>query len=347
MTDTPTIIREPLTGPAVWRGPELDPTDYVYELSEAELTELDRLRGELVERGLGLGAIDPESVSIPAMAPAFADWMEKLENGPGFVLVRGLDLDGWSEREASLVYYALGRQLGAPVKQNDRGHLLGHVRDTGKDIFTDPSARGYQVRIALPFHTDTSTDLLSLMCFRTAKEGGESALAPLQTVYNEVLARRPDLIDTYYRPFNFDCRDEEHPDGGPFYTRVLASVGPDGRFSLRHNSGYARTAARRFEECDELTEEQDQLLSLVDELTADPSINVRFKLQQGDIVFLNNYAVAHSRAAFEDWEEEDRKRHLLRLWLVLYEGRELAADFDNRAGLKTTADIREDGLAPA
>ena len=347
MTDTPTIIREPLTGPAVWRGPDLDTGDYLYELSPEERAELDRLRADLSDRGLGLGAIDRDSVPLPAFAPALADWMAKLEHGPGFVVVRGLDLEGWTEREAGLVYYALGRQLGSPVKQNDRGHLLGHVQDTGKNTFTDPTARGYQVRIALPFHTDTSTDLLGLLCYRTAKEGGESALAPLQTIYNEVLARRPDLVDTYYQPFDFDCRDEEHPDGGPFYTRVLASVGPDGRFSLRHNSGYARSAAHRFDECPPLTERQDQLLALVDELAADPSIHVRFRLEQGDIVLINNYVVAHSRAAFEDWDEEDRKRHLMRLWLVLDEGRELAPDFDNRAGLKTTADIREDGLAPA
>ena len=57
--------------------------------------------------------------------------------------------------------------------------------------------------------------------------------------------------------------------------------------------------------------------------------------------------VAHSRRAFADHDDPDRKRHLLRLWLVLHDGRELAADFDNRAGLKTTADIVEDGLAPA
>ena len=37
----------------------------------------------------------------------------------------------------------------------------------------------------------------------------------------------------------------------------------------------------------------------------------------------------------------------MRLWLVLFDGRPLAPDFDNRSGLKTTADIREDGLAPA
>jgi hypothetical protein len=342
-----TIIREPLTGPAVWRGPDLEPADYLHELTPSEITEIERVRDDLTARDIDLGAIDPESVPLPGLEATIAGWLERVENGVGFVVVRGLDIDRWTEREAGLAFYAVGRQMGRPVKQNDRGHLLGHIRDTGKDIFTDQSARGYQVRIALPFHTDTSTDLLSLMCLRTAKEGGESALAPLQTVYNEVLARRPDLIDTYYRPFNFDCRDEEHPDGGPFYTRVLASVGTDGRFSLRHNSGYARTAAHRFDECPPLTPQQDELLALVDELTQDPTIHVRFLLEQGDIVLVNNYAIAHARSAFEDHDEPDRKRHLLRLWLVRYDGRPLAPDFDNRAGLKTTADIREDGLAPA
>jgi hypothetical protein len=342
-----TIIREPLTGPAVWRGPDLEPADYLHELTPSEITEIERVRDDLTARDIDLGAIDPESVPLPGLEATIAGWLDRVENGVGFVVVRGLDIDRWTEREAGLAFYAVGRQMGRPVKQNDRGHLLGHIRDTGKDIFTDQSARGYQVRIALPFHTDTSTDLLSLMCLRTAKEGGESALAPLQTVYNEVLARRPDLIDTYYRPFNFDCRDEEHPDGGPFYTRVLASVGTDGRFSLRHNSGYARSAAHRFDECPVLTEQQDELLALVDELTQDPTIHVRFLLEQGDIVLVNNYAIAHARSAFEDHDEPDRKRHLLRLWLVRYDGRPLAPDFDNRAGLKTTADIREDGLAPA
>lgn len=347
MPDQRTIVRRPLNGPAVWRGPELEPADYVYRLDSTEIDEICRVRDDLIARDVSLGAVDPESAPMPVLAGTVANWVDRLENGIGFVVVRGLDIGGWSEREAGLAYYALGRQLGVPVKQNSQGHLLGHVRDTGKDIFTDPGARGYQVRIALPFHTDTSTDLLSLMCLQTAKEGGESALAPLQTIYNEILARRPDLIDTYYEGFDFDCRDEEHPDGGPFYTRVLASVGSDGRLSLRHNSGYARSAARRFDECAELTPQQDELLSLVDLLAQDSAIHVRFGLEQGDIVFINNYVVAHSRSAFEDHEEPERKRHLLRLWLVMYDGRPLEANFDNRAGLVTTADLVDDGLARA
>ena len=346
MTDIK-IVREPLTTPQAWRGEDLTPADYLYELSEDEIAAIEALRDDLTERDIGLGQIGPDTVTIAGLEAAVANWLDRLGHGVGFGVVRGLDIDGWTEREAGLAYYAIGRHMGVPVKQNAAGHLLGHVRDTGKDIRSDPSARGYQVRVALPFHTDTATDLLCLMCFRTAKEGGESSLAPLQTIYNEVLARRPDLVETYYQPFNFDCRDEEHPDGGPFYTRVLASAGPDGRFSLRHNSPYIMSAARRFDECDPLTDDQQELLELVDQLTQDPRIHVRFRLEQGDIVLIDNYAIAHSRAAFEDHDEPDRKRHLLRLWLVLHEGRKLAPDFDNRAGLKTTADIVEDGLAPA
>ena len=346
MTDT-RIVREPLTGPQAWRGEDLTPADYIYTLSVDEIAAITALRDDLTQRGIGLGQIGPHSVPVPGMENAVANWLDRINNGVGFVVIRGIDLDGWSEREAGLVYYALGRHMGVPVKQNASGHLLGHVRDTGKDIMTDPSARGYQVRIPLPFHTDTSTDLLGLLCFRTAKEGGESALAPLQTVYNEVLATRPDLIDAYYKLYNFDCRDEEHPDGGPFYTRVLASVGPDGQFSLRHNSGYAKSAARRFEDCEPLDDDQLELLDLVDKLCFDPSIHVQFKLEEGDIVLVNNYAVAHSRRGFEDHDDPERKRHLLRLWLVMHDGRELAPDFDNRAGLESTADIIEDGLVPA
>jgi hypothetical protein len=42
---------------------------------------------------------------------------------------------------------------------------------------------------------------------------------------------------------------------------------------------------------------------------------LEFTLQPGEMYFLNNYTVLHARTAFDDYEEEDRRRHLLRLWL--------------------------------
>ena len=54
-------------------------------------------------------------------------------------------------------------------------------------------------------------------------------------------------------------------------------------------------------------------------LTPDPvSVTMpmlEFTLQPGEMYFINNYTILHARTAFEDFEEEDRRRHLLRLWL--------------------------------
>ena len=38
-------------------------------------------------------------------------------------------------------------------------------------------------------------------------------------------------------------------------------------------------------------------------------------LLPGDIQLLNNFVTLHTRRAYEDWPDPERKRHLLRLWL--------------------------------
>jgi hypothetical protein len=43
---------------------------------------------------------------------------------------------------------------------------------------------------------------------------------------------------------------------------------------------------------------------------------LEFTLQPGEAYFINNYTILHARTAFDDGDtEEDRRRHLLRLWL--------------------------------
>jgi hypothetical protein len=42
---------------------------------------------------------------------------------------------------------------------------------------------------------------------------------------------------------------------------------------------------------------------------------------RGDIQFLNNFVMLHTRREYRDWPQPERKRHLLRLWLFDPEGR--------------------------
>jgi len=88
------------------------------------------------------------------------------------------------------------------VSQNAAGDLLGHVLDTGRSI-RDPSVRGYQTRVRLPYHTDGS-DIVGLLCFGPARSGGQSSIVSSTAVYNEILRRRPELVDLLYQPFYFD-----------------------------------------------------------------------------------------------------------------------------------------------
>lgn len=44
----------------------------------------------------------------------------------------------------------------------------------------------------------------------------------------------------------------------------------------------------------------------------------------GKVKFLNNHITYHSRTSFEDYEEEDRRRHLLRMWLSVPNSRPLS-----------------------
>ena len=44
----------------------------------------------------------------------------------------------------------------------------------------------------------------------------------------------------------------------------------------------------------------------------------------GDLQFICNHVMLHSRTEFTDWPEQDRKRHLLRMWLSVPNSRPLS-----------------------
>ena len=82
---------------------------------------------------------------------------------------------------------------------------------------------------------------------------------------------------------------------------------------------YVRSAmlkAQRFPEVPRLTPQLIAACDAMDALANDPAIHLDMDFQPGDMQFLNNHAILHARDRYEDFEEPDRKRHMLRLWLI-------------------------------
>ncbi len=56
------------------------------------------------------------------------------------------------------------------------------------------------------------------------------------------------------------------------------------------------------------------------------------ELERGDLQLLNNFVIWHSRTSFEDFEEPDQKRHLMRLWMSTPNSPELPPPFEEFFG---------------
>jgi hypothetical protein len=192
-----------------------------------------------------------------------------------------------------------------------------------------PSARIYQTRERQTFHTD-SCDIVSLLCLKTAKSGGLSALVSAVSIYNEFRRLRPDLVPILFAPIETDRRGEVPPGVKPYF-RIPVYSWHAGLLSVIYQRQYIESA-RRFPDVAPLTPQQTEALDLFDTLANDPRLVLHMEFRPGDIQLVHNHTLLHDRSAFEDWPEPERKRHLLRLWLAPADARPLPPVFAERYG---------------
>lgn len=317
------------TGPAAWYGPAMAAQrDWILTLAPDEVAEIEAAMRPLVAREADIAALGPEDFPLPRLKPRLDAMLGELMEGRGFALVRGLDVTGWSMREAATAFFGLGRHLGRACSQNGKGHVLGHVRDLGL-ASTDPSVRIYQTAERQTYHTD-SCDVVGLLCLRTAKAGGLSALVSSMTIFNEMRRRRPDLAQLLLQPVATDRRGEVAPGQKPYFMIPVFSW-YQGHLSAIYQRQYI-DSAQRFPDAPRLTPGMVEALDLFDALANDPALNFHMALEPGDMQFVFNHTLLHDRTAFEDWPEADHRRHLLRLWLAPEGARPLPPVFAERFG---------------
>ena len=327
----------PVLGPSVWYGRDLAPRPgaWIRCFSETELAELDSAVRAFKASGRALASVAPANFPLPSLGAALADVLRELLEGRGFVLLRGLPLARYSREEQAIAYLGIGSYLGAARSQNAKGHLLGHVKDLGLDI-RDPNVRYYQTSRKLEYHTD-SVDVVGLLCLKSAKAGGESFIASSMTLYNEVLERRPDLLPALFEPFPTDRRGEV-PDGMQPWFDIPVFHWHAGALSCIYVRQYIESAQENFPAARRLTDAQIAAMDLMDELANDPAIHLSMAFEPGDMQFLHNHQILHSRNDFENWPEPERHRHLLRLWLAPQSARPLPGVFAPRYGSVVTGE---------
>lgn len=323
--DPPRLIE----GASAWLGKKIqnDPT-WIVRWDSEQIAELESAADHFLSSGVALEDITSASFPLKKLTPFISEILNELLSGRGFVMLRGLPIKNWSIEKAATIYMGLGRHMGSLRSSNSKGHLLGHVRDQGVKV--EAGARFYQTNRKLDYHTD-SADIVGLLCLQKAKEGGESFIASSMALYNKMIERRPDLMSAMFTPYPTDRRGEV-PEGRDPWFEIPIFNWYQGHLSCVYLRHYIEEAQRHFPSAPRLTREQVEVMDEIDAILQEPGFALQMAFEQGDIQFLHNHQILHSRNDFENWPDPKLQRHLLRLWIAPPSARPLPAYFDSRWG---------------
>jgi Taurine catabolism dioxygenase TauD, TfdA family len=334
-------------GPAAWTAADLEAaTDWWHTFGEAEIDDIDAAlaHARAADPSLDLARLTPGDFPLPTVAGLVDAIRRQLVDGRGLMVCAGFPVDRYTLSELRAIWWGLTQHIGTPVAQSWRGDVLGDVRDLGTGV-EGRAGRGYTSNAELRFHSDQS-DVTALFMLHRAQRGGESRWASSVAVHDEIARRRPDLLAVLYEPFTVSWQANEPPGEGPWYEMPV--YGRVGDAVACAYVGSNILWAERNCGAPPLTPLQVEAVEYVADVAAEPAFWIERALEPGSMTFVHNHTAFHMRTAFEDADEPDRKRHLLRAWLSLPNSRPLPAGFaplfrDVRAGAVRGGFLSRDG----
>jgi Taurine catabolism dioxygenase TauD, TfdA family len=314
--------RQPVRARSAWRPADFPTPDaYSFTLTEGHFAAFDRALAASRDAGRATEDLTAADVPFEAIAADVAAWRDEVLHGRGFIVLREFPRERYTADDLGLLFFGLGTHFGRAVSQSSMGDRLGHVVDVGGK---DRRERAYRTSRELTLHTDRC-DVVGMLCLEKAVSGGLSGYASVHTMYNDILASRPELLEPLFTGFRYHRRGEELP-GEPVVTpyRVPVLSESDGELSTVFLRAYIEMAARELGT--PLSEREVAALDYFEEVGRRDDVTLRFMLEPGHAIFFNNCTLLHNRTAFEDDGCAGQKRHLLRLWLMLDGRRSLVPD---------------------
>ncbi len=236
-----------------------------------------------------------------------------LQTGSGCVLVDRFPVEKYDTTLSRRAAGILSHLISPILPQDKKGTLLYDVVDTGAQ--ESISTRRSKTNHEQPFHTDgpwlpTPPGMIGLFCLNPSLKGGYSQVASLQSAIQNIVEHAPACSNSLQQSVDWNCMGQHDEGAAPFNSLPVVDARESGALVMRYYADYVRTGHTLSET--EIAPEIDALLQdLNQHLVADAC--EPFRLEAGQIVYINNWSVVHARAKFED-DELQTGRHLVRLW---------------------------------
>ena len=329
---------EHASGSFAWRASSFgNPSDYVVELGPRDrdemLAALDALgKGDRLSP---VHTLARDDFGFRKLAEKLARAYAEVRSGRGFVVLRGLPVEGLALEQFTAAVWGVGLCFGRALSQNAQGELVTGVIDATAE---DATPRLYRSNLELRPHSDI-TAMISLACWNKSQSGGASIIVSGATVHDAIRERAPRLLEPLYRGYHYHRLGEEGPGEEPATPyRVPVFANRNGRLSCRYQRSGIAGGHRELGV--PLDERDLEAMNLFDSIAAAPENRLAFFLERGDMIVINNYTVMHARTRFTNFPEPERRRHLVRLWLDAEGFRDVPKEFNL---FKTNGVPRQEG----
>ena len=310
------MVGETLKGPLAWAGENIHEKDYKFTLGSDCINEIETVLKHLQAHPLPTIILDPADFQMPHCETLMRSIKRVLDDGCGFALLDRIPTENLKKTEAKAIYWLLSSMLSRPVAQKLDGTMIYDVQDTGAKASAGSGVRPDKTNIDLTFHNDNSynnpmPDYVGLLCLKPAKSGGVSKVMSFYTAHNMLLKEAKKVLPRLYEQFIFD-RQREFFDGED--ETITAPIFCNERgFTARLGIHQIKNGYHMVSKTMDL--ETSEAIVALEDVFNKPELQFSFTMEQGQIQYVNNRVIGHSRTEFQDFEPIEERRHLVRLWM--------------------------------
>ena len=279
---------------------------FVADLNPGTVAELIKRRNELDNLN--------ENVLL-LLKNEILEFKKKILDGFGLFIINGACLKDFSLKEKISIYTLIAEILGELIIQNIKQEKIVEIKDVGKSM--QSGGRYHETKEGGSHHTDSPQwedvpDYLGLFCVHNAKKGGTNLFLSAYTIHNRILKGRKDLLNILYEKFHFDKRGEfKEGESSTVFEPIFKFK--DGKLYFRYLRNYID--AGHDIQNQPLSESQKEALTYLDNSMLEEDMIMSYDLKPDDMVFSDNHWIVHGRTAFEDYDDPNLKRLMLRTWI--------------------------------
>ena len=240
-----------------------------------------------------------------------------LDNNKNHIIIRNFEKN---KKKIKSKIIKLSKLMGKPLPQNKIGKKYVVIKPNIKLIkkkFKNRNIklRYHQTNAGGAIHSDgpqlsAPPKYVIMGCIKQAKKGGSSIISSAKKIYNYLKKNNPKMLKILSKKFFFERRGFNFSNNNIFKKSIFENKFNNFRFRYLREYIEAAYNIKKIK----LHPKEIKAFNYLDKLLSQKRFQDKYKLNEGDVIILNNNILAHGRSGFK--LNSGKQRSLMRVWVT-------------------------------